>query len=161
MGNGIIVRDPFREFDNLVRRAFDTTPFGGFLDSGAGGFVPAAESRREGDDLVVRLELPGVDVTKDVDVEVQGRHLVISGERRDERDENTEHGRIQEFRYGSFRRAFTLGTEVDPDQVSATYDAGVLTVRVPNAYADSHSRKIEIGTSQPAAVEAKKDTVEA
>ena len=48
------------------------------------GFRPAAEIAKDGDDAVVRVELPGVDVEKDVNVEVEGQ-LVIHGERRDER----------------------------------------------------------------------------
>lgn len=157
MRNGIIVRDPFREFDSLVRRAFGPAPF----ESGPAGFVPPAESHRDGDDLVVRLELAGVDVSKDVEVEVQGRQLLITGQRRDERDERTEAGRIQEFRYGSFRRAFTLGAQVDADRVSASYDAGMLTVRVAGAYADSRGRKIEISTERPVEVEAGEESPEA
>ena len=51
-------RDPFAEFDAIVRRAFNP----------AAGFTPSAEIVRDGDDAVVRLELPGIDVEKDVTV---------------------------------------------------------------------------------------------
>ena len=68
----------FGEFDNLVRAAFGPSTYTGL--SRQTGFNPAAEAHRDGDDAVIRLELPGVS-TDDVTVEVKGRHLVISGSR--------------------------------------------------------------------------------
>ena len=53
------------------------------------GFRPAAEIAKDGDDAVVRVELPGVDVEKDVNVEIDKGRLVIHGERRDERTSKT------------------------------------------------------------------------
>lgn len=147
MGNSIYVRDPFREFDSLVRRAFGPTA----VEPGSAGFVPAVETYRDGDDAVIRLELPGVDVAKDVNVEVVGRRLVVSGERRDERAEGR---RVREFRYGSFQRAFRLAPHVTAEAVSAAYDAGVLSVRVTGAYAETPGQRITITTSEPVAVEA-------
>lgn len=144
--NSIYVsRDPFREFDALVRSAFGS-------GLGAGGdlaWSPAAESHREGDDAVIRLELPGLDIEKDVTVEVKGRELVISGERRDERREDTEGRHLAEFKYGSFRRAFRLAPSVTAEDVTASYDAGVLTVRVARAYAETQGHQISIATGAP------------
>ena len=97
------------------------------------GFSPAAEVVKDGDDAVVRLELPGIDVAKDVTVEVDGDRLSVRGERR---DEQTGEG-YRQSRYGSFRRSFTLPGHVDADAVSASYDAGVLTVRVTGAHAEA------------------------
>ena len=94
-----------------------------------------------------------VDAAKDVNVEVVGRRLVISGERRDERDESDANGgqRLREFRYGSFRREFGLGAQVKPEDVSASYDAGVLTVRVKGAYSETKGQRIAVSTGAPAA----------
>jgi HSP20 family protein len=144
-------RDPFREFDNLVRTAFGSTVPDRVI--GSGGFSPAVESHREGDDAVIRFELPGVDVAKDVTVELKGRVLVVAGERRDQREESGEGRRFSEFRYGSFRRTFRLAPHVNADDVSASYDAGVLTVRVAGAFAETEGHKVAITTSSPAAVE--------
>jgi HSP20 family molecular chaperone IbpA len=131
-------RDPFADFDSLVRRTF------GPVTHGSLGFVPAAEVERDGDDAVVRLELPGLDVAKDVTVEVDRGRLVVRGERRDERSDKAE-GRIRsEVRYGSFRRVFGLPKQVTAEAISASYDAGVLTVRVAGAYAGSEPQKIAI-----------------
>ena len=151
--NGYLVRtsrDPFREFDSLVRSAFGApgTPT---------GFSPAVESHRDGDDAVIRFELPGVDVEKDVSVEVKGRVLVVAGERRDERSEGSEGrrfpGQLSEFRYGNFRRTFRLAPHVTAEAVAASYDAGVLTVRVAGAFAETEGHQVPISTSTPEAVQ--------
>ena len=127
--------DPFsvlsrmdREFDDLVRRGL-----GGGGREGArtmSGFVPAVEVVREGQDVVVRVELPGVDVERDVTIEVDRGKLVLSGERRDAHEDATEGLLVRELRYGQFRREFALPPGVSPEQVEATYDAGLLDVRV-------------------------------
>jgi HSP20 family molecular chaperone IbpA len=144
-------RDPFfTEFDNLVRAAFGP---GASTTSRTAGFSPAAEAHRDGDDAVIRIELPGVD-TEDVRVEVKGRHLVVSGERRDSREEQTDGHRFSEFRYGRFTRSFRLAPSVTAEDVSASYDAGVLSLRVAGAYAETQGHRIEISTgSAPELVE--------
>jgi HSP20 family protein len=109
------------------------------------GFTPAAEIVKDGEDAVVRLELPGVDVAKDVNVEVDRGHLVIHGERRDEHAGPAKDGRtLREVRYGSFRRSFKLPAHVAGDAISASYDAGVLTVRVAGAHKGAEAQRIEI-----------------
>lgn len=135
-------RDPFAEFDSLVRSAF--SPAGGTsrLD-----FTPAVETVRDGDDVVVRLELPGIDVSNDVSVEVTNGRLVVKGERRDERREESSENptrRISEIRYGSFERSFGLPSHVTAESVSASYDAGILSVRVAGVYAGTEPTRIEI-----------------
>jgi len=108
------------------------------------GFTPAAEIVKDGEDAVVRLELPGVDVAKDVTVEVDRGHLVIHGERRDERTEEQQNRTLREVRYGSFRRSFKLPAHVTSEAVSASYDAGVLTVRVAGAHRGAEAQRIAI-----------------
>lgn len=108
------------------------------------GFNPAAEIVKDGDDAVVRLELPGVDVEKDVNVEVDHGRLVIHGEHKDEHAEEQEGRTLREIRYGSFRRSFQLPTHVTGEAIAASYDAGVLTVRVTGAYAGTQPQRIAI-----------------
>jgi HSP20 family protein len=108
------------------------------------GFNPAAEIVKDGDDAVVRVELPGVDVEKDVNVEVDNGRLVIHGEHRDEHAEENNGRTLREIRYGSFRRSFQLPAHVTSEAVAASYDAGVLTVRVAGAYAGSAVQRIAI-----------------
>ncbi|BBU22970.1 Hsp20/alpha crystallin family protein [Mycobacterium xenopi] len=129
---------PFTEFDNWLREMF------GVSGEGTGAFAPAAEVARDGDDAVIRIELPGVDVDNDVNVEVEGNRLVIHGERRDERAEEKEGRTVREIRYGSFSRTFTLPSHVTGDAISASYDKGVLTVRVAGAYKGTQKQRIAI-----------------
>jgi HSP20 family molecular chaperone IbpA len=142
-------RDPFfADFDQLVRATFGGAATPRVTGSPrVTGFSPAAEAHRDGDDAVIRLELPGVAVD-DVTVEVKGRHLVVSGERRDGREEQTDGRRFSEFRYGRFTRSFRLAPSVTAEAVSASYDAGVLTVRVADAYAETQGQTIQISTGQ-------------
>ncbi len=115
------------------------------------GFRPAADIVRDGDDAVVRLELPGVDVEKDVNVEVDSKNgvsrLVIHGEHRDEHSEENQGRTLREIRYGSFRRSFQLPAHVTSEAITASYDAGVLTVRVTGVHKDpagTQAQKIAI-----------------
>lgn len=116
----------------------------------AAGVNPAVEVVRDGDDAVIRVDLPGVDAEKDVHVEVDKGRLVIRGERRDEREERTDDGEggavrtLSEVRYGSFRRSFGLPAHVTGEAVSAAYEAGVLTVRVTGAHKGTEAQRIAI-----------------
>jgi HSP20 family protein len=136
-------RDPFAEFDALVRSAFRPARLvpASFVPA---GFVPASEISRDGDDALIRVELPGLDAAKDVTVEIDRGRLVVRGERRDERTEEQDGRSLRELRYGSFRRSFGLPAHVTADAVSASYDAGVLTVRVAGAYAGTEARQIAV-----------------
>jgi HSP20 family protein len=132
--------DPFALTDALFRRPAPRRE--------SAWYAPTTDVVREGDDAVVRLELPGVDVAKDVTVEVDGDRLTVRGERRDEQSGEG----FRESRYGSFRRIFTLPAHVDGDAVTASYDAGVLTVRVAGAHAsvEAGARRIAIeGATEP------------
>lgn len=139
-------RDPFAEFDTLVRNAF-----GPAVAQRPAGYTPAAEIVRDGDDAVVRLEVPGVDVDKDVTVDLEGGRLVIRGERRDEHDEQRGERTVHEVRYGSFERSFALPSGTVADQITASYDAGVLSIRVAGVHAGPESTRIAVTTAGPQA----------
>ncbi|HEU0102299.1 MAG TPA: Hsp20/alpha crystallin family protein [Mycobacteriales bacterium] len=110
-----------RDFDDLVRRTWGT-------QGRTAGFVPAVEVLRAGEDVVVRVELPGIDVERDVSIEVERGKLVISGERRASAEGDGV--LVRELRYGAFRREFALPQGITPEQVEASYDSGLLDVRV-------------------------------
>jgi HSP20 family protein len=121
--------DPFtalarldEEFDGLVRRSFGPSSY---------QYVPAVEMATEGADVVLTLELPGVDV-RDVDIEVLDGRLTITGERKDHFEETRGRLLVREMRYGGFRRVFQLPDGVTADQVEADADKGLLTVRIKN-----------------------------
>jgi HSP20 family protein len=132
MSNVTLWGRPAWEIDRWVKE--------GVLD----GFTPAAEIVKDGEDAVVRLELPGVDVAKDVNLELDRGRLVIHGERRDERSEEKDGRTLREVRYGSFRRSFKLPAHVTSDAISASYDAGMLTVRVAGAHKGAEAQRIAI-----------------
>ncbi len=152
-------RDPFADFDGtlnaIIRRTFGPTAYPAIRPA---GFVPAADLGREGDDAVIRLELPGLDAGKDVSVEIDRGRLVVKGERRNERSAEKDGRTLREVRYGSFERSFGLPEHVKADAVTASYDAGVLTVRVAGAYTTAeptaHRIAVTTGRADAPAVEA-------
>jgi HSP20 family protein len=111
------------EFDELMRRTWGT---------GVSGYVPAVDIVRDGSDVLLTLELPGLDVEKDIDIEVAAGRLTISGERSTESETTEGNYVVREMRSGSFRREFALPEHVTADDVEAGYDKGLLTVRVRN-----------------------------
>lgn len=140
------------ELDRTFRRS--AGPFA----TPTNGLVPPVEVSKDHDDVVLTVELPGVDIANDVDVEVEGRRLTVRGERRDERANESDSVVVRELRYGSFRRAFWLPEGVTADDVEAEYDKGLLTVRLKGANAVGDGpRKIAVGAVQSAAIEADSD----
>lgn len=93
-------------------------------------FVPAVDVTTRGDDLIVKVELPGIDLDKDVDISVEGDALHISGKRTAEREEEKGGYHFREMRYGSFERIFPLPEGAGADAVSAEYRDGILEVKV-------------------------------
>jgi HSP20 family molecular chaperone IbpA len=138
MSNLTLWSRPF-DTDRWVRDFFSPATVSDWRAPLGSGFNPAAEITKDGDDAVVRLEIPGVDVDNDVTVELDGGRLVIAGERRDEHasEDPANDGRtLREVRYGAFRRSFAVPAHVTGDAISASYDAGVLTVRVAGVNKD-------------------------
>lgn len=115
------------------------------LWSGADALVPSIDVKDRKKEFCITAEIPGID-EKDLHVEVQGNSLVISGEKREESDEETKDGwhRV-ERRFGSFHRAIPLPDNVDVDAVKADYKKGVLKVKFPKTAARKEEpRRIEV-----------------
>jgi HSP20 family protein len=140
MSNLALWSRPAWDTDRWLREFFGPAATADWYKPATSGFSPAAEILKDGDDAVVRLEQPGVDVENDVNVEVDSKggvsRLVIHGEHRDQHAEEKEGRTLREIRYGSFRRSFRLPAHVTTEAIAASYDAGVLTVRVTGAYQD-------------------------
>jgi HSP20 family protein len=83
------------------------------------------------DTLVIRAEMPGIDPDKDVTIEMQDHTLEIRAERREEQTSEDNGTRRSEFRYGSFYRAVPLPADAKETDVKATYNDGILEVRIP------------------------------
>jgi HSP20 family protein len=88
----------------------------------------------------VRAELPGVDPVEDVEVTVLDGRLTIKALR----TRTTESNGISEFSYGSFTRTVTLPDGADEDDISATYDRGILTVSVPLSEEEPAEKHVEV-----------------
>jgi HSP20 family protein len=85
------------------------------------------EDYLEEDKYVLRAELAGLDPDKDIEVSIGAGYLTIRAERYDK----AEGKQRSEFRYGTFTRTVSLPPAADEEQVTASYDAGILTVTVP------------------------------
>lgn len=122
---------PFNELGQLnerMRRMLEQT-FGGMLDEPA-GWIPAVDIEELEDAYVVEAEVPGVK-REDVNIEVTGNELTISGEIKVREREGIIRRRTR--RVGEFEFRVVLPNEVNPEGVDAKLNDGVLTVRVPKA----------------------------
>ena len=81
--------------------------------------------------LVVRAELPGLDVDKDVDISVHNGLLHIKANRTETAEKKDKTFYRSEFRYGAFERTLALPPGATVDDVKATYENGVLEIRIP------------------------------
>src|SRR5436190_11640831 len=93
------------------------------------GYAPPVDIYEDEHTITLKLEVPGID-EKDIDVRIEGNTLTVHGERTIEKEEKEENFRRIERQYGSFTRSFTLPGSVDPGQVNANYDKGVLKIRL-------------------------------
>jgi HSP20 family protein len=95
-------------------------------------------------DLVIRAQLPGLDPERDVDVSVDNGVLRIRAERRHEHTEQQGETCRSEFSYGVFYRAIPLPPDAREDELTATYNDGILEVRVPTSEEGERSSKVPI-----------------
>ena len=133
-----IVRwEPFRGLLSLqerMNRLFEESARG--LNRGQeedwtmGAWAPPVDIFEQGNDVVLKAELPGVD-PKDVDIRIENNVLTLKGERKLEDQIKQESYHRVERSYGSFTRAFTLPSTVDTGNVKANYKDGVLRITLP------------------------------
>ena len=97
-----------------------------------GWSVLGAEVKESGDDIVVRLEVPGMEAD-DFDIQVVDDYLVVRGEKQWQRDDKKGRYHISECAYGRFERAIGLPDEVDVERAQAKYSRGVLRVELPKS----------------------------
>ncbi len=120
-------------------------------------WLPAMDLLETENDFVLRADLPGVSES-DVNIEVEDNVLTVSGERKSEHEERKEGYYRVERSSGSFSRSLTLPEGVDPDTVKATFDRGVLEVRIPKpAERKTHKVSIKVG-EEPKPVEGSEAT---
>jgi HSP20 family protein len=132
-----------RDFDQIFNR-FLSLPSAHQENSFTAGFAAPVESFIDKDDkkFHCRIMLPGVD-PKEVDIQVLGNTLMISGERTDTRETDDKDFLHREITYGSFQRSLTLPEGVDREKLSADYRDGMLEIIAPVA-STALPKKIEI-----------------
>jgi HSP20 family protein len=117
------------EIEQLFADLWQVFPFSRSLRR---GYRPEVDVFRSEDPptLTVQIELPGVD-PEDVQLIAYPQALLIAGERRRPKDGG--HYQQMEIGYGPFQRQITLAEDIDPEEATATYERGMLTVRLPIA----------------------------
>lgn len=142
-------RDPFLQLRREMDRLFDDALHGiAAPEASAGGAVTAPRMDVSESDTEIRIcaELPGVS-QDDVDLNLTNDVLTISGQKRVERDEQKESFHVVERSVGSFARSIRLPFAVDPSQVQATFENGVLTIALPKPQEQHRSGRIQIKAS--------------
>jgi HSP20 family protein len=155
----VIRWQPAREVGSLQQEV--NRLFGTFFDTQAGAgsavarrWVPAMDLIEEGEEYVLRADLPGLS-EQDVQVEVHDDVLSISGERKSEHEERRDGYRRIERSSGSFSRSLRLPEGVDTDGIQANFEHGVLELRVPKpARRKPHRVAISVGGKPAAQVDA-------
>lgn len=150
---------PFLSFYRQANRLFEDV-FREFDDSRealAGIIAPSIDVVQDEREVRVTAELPGVK-DDDIDVSVDGDILTIRAEKRVEREDEKNRRHVSERAFGTFQRSLRLPQAVDPDEVKAHFDHGVLTIRMPRAEDGEGRRRIAIESGPPPASQGKSES---
>ncbi|MFS8095703.1 Hsp20/alpha crystallin family protein [Lentzea alba] len=132
--------DPFRELDRLAQQVFN----------GPGTWTrPTAmpmDAYRSGDEFVVAFDLPGVSAEA-IELDVERNVLTVKAERRPTLTGDNVEMQVAERQLGVFSRQLFLGDTLDTERIQASYDAGVLTLRIP-VLEKAKPRKIAIANTE-------------
>ncbi len=131
-----------QEMNRLFNTFFDAPASGGNGGNGGRRWVPAMDLVETDDHFVLRADLPGLDQS-DVKIEVHENVLTVSGERKYEHEAKKDGYYRLERGSGHFSRSMTLPDGVDPDGIAASFEKGVLEVRVPKPE-QRKPRRVEI-----------------
>lgn len=138
-GKEMLVRwKPLTEMMSL----FDT-PMVSLFDN---AWRPLVDVREDKENFFIDAEIPGVK-QDDIKLTVKDNRFTIQGERQTEKKEGTDYYRTERF-YGSFTRSFTLPTSADPDKIEASFEDGLLTVKIAKK-AEEVPKQIEIKIKGP------------
>ncbi len=91
---------------------------------------PSVDIYERDDKIFINAELPGLE-KEDINVDLKGKILTLSGERKSEEEVKGENSYRRERRYGRFERSFRMSFEIAPETVEAKYEKGVLTLEIP------------------------------
>jgi HSP20 family protein len=148
-----IVRwEPFRDLLSLqerMNRMFNEQYRGASADDEwalGGSWAPAVDIYEQGQDIVLKAELPGVD-PKDVDIRLENNVLTLRGQRKFENEVKRESYHRVERSYGSFSRSFTLPSVVDQANIKAEVKDGILKLVLPKRE-EAKPKQIEINVGK-------------
>lgn len=138
----------FAPFADRVQRLLNET-LGGldwqYRDSAAASWVPAVDVFEQADHIRIAAEIPGV-TPDDIQISLEGNLLTIHGTKQQHAEERTERVHRYERTYGAFERTFTLPASIDPKNIRASYDNGVLTITLPKSER-AKPRQIQVESS--------------
>jgi HSP20 family protein len=135
--NALTRWDPFREmqtFRSMMDRFFDE-PFAGapqLWTQRGEGFPLALDVAEDENGYIVTASVPGVEPDQ-IEITLTDNVLTIKGETKSEQESDQQNYHLRERRYGSFMRSVTLPMGVNAEQVEATHENGVLTLRLPKS----------------------------
>lgn len=136
------LRDEMNSLFEDFFRNFDLEPFA----ERSRMFTPLVDVSESEKEITVSAELPGLE-EKDIDISITKDALTVKGEKKDEREEKNGGRYHAERFYGAFARTIPLPAEIDRDAVKATYEKGVLTIRLPKTAAiEKESKKVKVLT---------------
>jgi HSP20 family protein len=146
-GQNMMLIDPSREFEDIYSRMGQLVnmAFGGAFPAGSltdAPWVPLADVSETDDAYQVHVEVPGIPKDQ-IDVQIQDRELIISGQTPEQQEENGSHQHRNSRRVGRFEYRTYLPGDIKADQVSAELNDGVLTVTIPKSEA-ARPRRVEI-----------------
>ena len=127
---------------NDIGRLFSEAQRGWSGDESGGTWTPAVDIYERGEDLVFRVEVPGVK-KEDLEISVENGVLQLKGQRKREQEYQDENAYRIERSYGTFTRSFSLPTTVDASRVTAQYRDGELEVVLPKSDA-AKPKRIEV-----------------
>jgi HSP20 family protein len=140
------------EMNRLFNTFFDTPTSSTNGNGGIRRWVPSMDLVETDEHFVLRADLPGLS-EGDVSIELEDNVLTVAGERKAEHEDKKEGFYRMERSFGQFRRSLTLPDGVDADGIAATFDKGVLEVRIPKPER-ARPRRIQIAVGdEPAALE--------
>lgn len=140
--------EPYRDLQSMrtMMERFFGEPMTGFTGVWPRGEMSLAlDVAEEKDAYLVKASVPGVK-PEEIDVSMVNNVLTIRGEMKEDQEIKEEEYHLRERRYGSFMRSVTLPDSVDAEQIEATYENGVLTLRVPKSEAVK-PKKIAVHTA--------------
>jgi len=138
--------DPFWHMGQDIDRMFggllgDWTGGMNVFNGGGGSFMPTVDVKETAKEIRVTAELPGLE-EKDIQVSLFGSSLSIKGEKREEHEEEKGDVYRCERQYGSFERVIQLPSEVETDQVKASFKKGVLRIALPKTKEAQSNRRV-------------------